>query len=47
VDVLADRAWVQRNLGFDPISKPPPWAVSATAAAAKPGTLQKTCLQPA
>jgi hypothetical protein len=20
VDVLADRAWVQRNLGFDPVS---------------------------
>ena len=35
--MLADRAWVQRNLGFDPVSKPPPSAASATAAAAKPG----------
>jgi hypothetical protein len=30
-----DRAWAKRNLGFDPISSPPPSSVFATAAAAK------------
>lgn len=31
----ASRAWVKRNLGFDPIATPPPVNTSATAAAAK------------
>ncbi len=30
-----DRKWVERNLGFDPITKPPPPATFATARAAK------------
>jgi hypothetical protein len=33
--MLVDRAWVERNLGFDPISKPPPTSAFATAAAAR------------
>jgi hypothetical protein len=33
--MLVDRAWVERNLGFDPISKPPPASAFATAAAAR------------
>lgn len=35
--MLADRAWVERNLGFDPISTPPPRPTFATDAAARPG----------
>src|SRR5262249_57306006 len=31
-----DRAWVERNLGFDPIGTPPPASAFATQAAAKP-----------
>src|SRR6185437_6903995 len=33
----ASRAWVHRNLGFDPIKTPAPLNSFATAAAAKPG----------
>ncbi len=32
----ADRAWVERNLGFDPIATPAPMAASAVAKAASP-----------
>jgi purine-nucleoside phosphorylase len=32
----ADRNWVERNLGFDPIAKPPPLATFAYRRAAKP-----------
>jgi nucleoside phosphorylase len=28
-DMIADRAWVRRNLGFDPIAEPPPPATQA------------------
>src|SRR6185295_258721 len=31
-----DRKWVERNLGFDPIAKPPPATTFAFAKAAKP-----------
>jgi len=31
-----DRAWLERNLGFDPITRPPPVSTFAFAAAAKP-----------
>jgi hypothetical protein len=37
--MIADRAWVERNLGFDPIRDPPPeqtYAVHAAAMATKP-----------
>jgi hypothetical protein len=34
--MTVDRAWVQRNLGFDPVAKPPPAAAFANAAAATP-----------
>src|SRR5882762_3730012 len=33
-----DRKWVERNLGFDPISKPPPATTFAFAPAAEPAT---------
>ena len=36
----ADRKWVERNLGFDPIAKPPPLATFAFKAAAEAGTSQ-------
>jgi hypothetical protein len=34
--MLADRAWVERNLGFDPLSRPAPASTFAFAKAAKP-----------
>jgi hypothetical protein len=34
--MLADRAWVQRNLGFDPIARPAPASTFAFAKAAQP-----------
>src|SRR5271165_6635200 len=34
--MLADRAWVQRNLGFDPIARPAPASTFAFAKAADP-----------
>src|SRR4051794_37226975 len=34
--MLADRAWVKRNLGFDPIAKPAPKSTFQHAVAAKP-----------
>ncbi len=34
--MIVDQKWVERNLGFDPISKPPPAATFAVAAAAAP-----------
>jgi hypothetical protein len=34
--MVVDRKWVQRNLGFDPITTPPPVDTFAIAAAAKP-----------
>lgn len=34
--MVADRAWVKRNLGFDPVTKPPPKSAFARAAAAAP-----------
>ena len=34
--MLADRAWIQRNLGFDPISTPAPVSTFANAKAAEP-----------
>lgn len=36
----ADRKWVERNLGFDPIAKPPPPATFAFAPAAKAATAE-------
>ncbi len=33
---IANRRWIQRNLGFDPIAEPPPATTFALAAAAKP-----------
>lgn len=35
--MIVDRKWVQRNLGFDPVSQPAPVATFATAKAAVPG----------
>jgi hypothetical protein len=35
--MTVDRAWVKRNLGFDPITTPAPLATFAVKAAAKPG----------
>ena len=37
----ADRKWVERNLGFDPIAKPPPLATFAFKAAAKAATSRR------
>jgi nucleoside phosphorylase len=34
--MIADRQWVHRNLGFDPIARPAPRSTFAVAAAAKP-----------
>jgi hypothetical protein len=34
--MIADRAWVERNLGFDPIATPPPASTFAFAKAARP-----------
>lgn len=34
--MIVDRAWVERNLGFDPIKTPPPASTFAFKAAAKP-----------
>ena len=34
--MIVDRAWVQRNLGFDPVTKPAPATTFAFAAAAQP-----------
>src|SRR5262249_43005480 len=34
--MIADRAWVERNLGFDPIARPAPASTFSFAAAAKP-----------
>jgi hypothetical protein len=34
--MIANRAWVKRNLGFDPVSSPAPASTFATAQAAKP-----------
>src|SRR5262249_30351902 len=34
--MIADRQWVRRNLGFDPITQPAPRSSFAVAAAAKP-----------
>jgi hypothetical protein len=43
--MVADRAWVKRNLGFDPVSEPPPRAAFANVVAskkqAKPEDLQR------
>ncbi len=36
----ADRKWVERNVGFDPVAKPPPPATFAFKAAAEAGTSQ-------
>lgn len=36
--MIADRAWVERNLGFDPISRPAPPSTFADKAAAAPGS---------
>ena len=36
----ADRKWVERNLGFDPVSKPPPARTFAFKRAAKAGRLE-------
>src|SRR5690242_15684653 len=44
VIMIADRAWVERNLGFDPVRDPPPeasFAVRAAAKAASPEDLQR------
>jgi Phosphorylase superfamily len=35
-NMIVDRAWVERNLGFDPIEKPAPASTFATKAAAAP-----------
>jgi len=47
--MIADRAWVERNLGFDPITTPPPSATSATKAAAtakaQPEDLQREIIE--
>jgi len=34
--MIADRQWVCRNLGFDPVAQPAPRSTFAVAAAAKP-----------
>jgi nucleoside phosphorylase len=36
--MIVDRAWVERNLGFDPVKQPPPLSTFAFAAAASPST---------
>jgi hypothetical protein len=36
--MIADRAWVERNLGFDPVARPAPAATFAFAKAAKPSS---------
>lgn len=36
--MIASRAWVQRNLGFDPISTPPPVSTFAFTKAAQPNS---------
>jgi hypothetical protein len=38
--MLADRKWVQRNLGFDPIDSPPPASTFAFAAAASSSSVE-------
>src|SRR5690242_1959153 len=46
--MIADRAWVERNLGFDPIREPPPeasFAVRAAAKAASPEDLQREVIE--
>jgi hypothetical protein len=35
--MIADRAWVERNVGFDPVARPAPPSTFAVAEAAKPG----------
>ena len=34
----ADRAWVERNLGFDPVARPAPASTFAFAKAARPSS---------
>ena len=36
--MIADRKWVERNLGFDPIASPPPASTFAFAKASQPGS---------